>query len=96
MPDRLAAIEDALARGRRVDREELEWMLERLRLLEGVVCDFAWSRYEACPVCEADEELADCLCEAIGEARQRMEERLLEAARGRLRAVARGKRGRRR
>lgn len=93
MPDRLANIEDALARGRRVDREELEWMVERLRVLEGVVCDFAWSRYEACPACEAgqatDEEhehgdLADCLCDAIGDARRGIEERLLEAARERL------------
>ena len=95
MTDRLARIEDALARGRRVDRAELEWMLGRLRVLERLVCDYAWSHYEACPTCEAQEdheELADCLCDEIGSARLEVEERLLEAARERL---PRGRRNRR-
>lgn len=56
MPDRLAPIEARISAGVQPTRLDLQWMLERLRLLESVVCDFAWSRYEACPACEAGDE----------------------------------------
>lgn len=69
--ERICAIERLLERGGEVSVDDMRWAIRKLREYERAVCEWVWSRAEACPKCEVGGESDDaCLCDTFDGARR--------------------------